>query len=378
MVKRARSSIVSDFKSRISETQGVRGAGKIHQENLKLKEELDALRSNLEQAQGKRKVHIAKIKPSDQSRKTFTPKDIQNRVLSLLAEGQLSSLILIPLEDGSYQLEDGELTWRAANSLVTQGYKEWEYLEAVESNFVPQQGKDVFRRSLLHHQHAVHLNDLDRAEAVFRESRQILYPELTASSLQLPSPNGEQEKSVKKIINKLANLYNRNQEFADLFDSTEILEDEEFSVRLDGIKDFTEAEKEIIWLFKSLQIPIGSFKANALKTIFYSPEVKTAIREGNILCSHAAVIDSVKDPQHQLKILSQCIAQKWTLSQLKAEVKKLRTPELENKTLRKVFSTLDKLDPKLTSTLQAQERRQLIDKLESVLSILNQKNQKSP
>ena len=372
MVKRARSSIVSDFKSRINETQGIRGADKIHQENARLKEELAVLRSNLEQEQGKKKVHIAKIQPSEQSRKTFTSKDIQNRVLSLLAEGQLSSLILIPLGDGSYQLEDGELTWRAAKNLLAEGYEEWEYLEAVESNFVPQQGNDVFRRTLLHHQHAVHLNDLDRAEAVFRESRKILYPELTVSSLQSLSPDGEQEKSVKKIINKLANLYNRHQEFADLFDSTEILEDKEFWVRLDGIKDFTTAEKEIIWLFKSLQIPIVSFKANALKTIFYSPELKNAIREGNILCSHAAVIDSVKDPQHQLKILSQCIAQKWTLSQLKAEVKKLRTPELENKTLRQVFSTLDKLDSKLTSTLEDQERRQLIDKLESVLSILNQ------
>ena len=374
MVKRARSSIVSDFKSRIDETQGVRGAGKIYQENARLKEELDVLRSRLEQEQGKKKVHIAKIQPSDQSRRTFTAKDIQNRVLSLLAEGQLSSLILIPRDDGSYQLEDGELTWRAANSLVTQGYKEWEYLEAVESNFVPQQGNDVFRRSLLHHQHAVHLNELDRAEAVFRESRKILYPELTTSNLQLPSPDGSQEKCVKKIINKLANLYNRNQEFADLFDTIEILGGEEFWVRLDEIKDFTTAEKEIIWLFRSLQIPIVSFKANALKTIFYSSELKTAIREGDILCSHAAVIDSVKDPQQQLEILSQCIARRWTLSQLKAEVKKLKPSEFENKTLKQVFVTLGKLDPKLTATLKQEERQQLIAKLESILSILNQSN----
>ena len=372
MVKRVRNSIVSELKSRIDETQGIRGAGRIYQENAKLKEELDLLRSRLELEPGKKKVHIAKIQPSDQSRRTFTPKDIQNRVLSLLAEGQLSSLILIPKDDGFYQLEDGELTWRAAKSLVAQGYKEWEYLQAVESDFVPQFGNDVFRRSLLHHQHAVHLNDLDRAEAIFREARQILEPELISSKLQLPSPDGEPEKFVKKIINKLANLYNRNQKFANLFDSTEIFGREDFGERLDEIKDFTTAETEIIWLFRSLQIPLVSFKANALKTIFYSHELKTAIREGKILCSHAAVIDSVKDKQQQLDILSQCISEKWTLSQLKVEVKKLKPAEFKNKTLRQVFVALGKLDPKLAATFKGEERQQLIAELESILSILNQ------
>ena len=126
----------------------------VFQENVKLKQEISQLQAQLEQARnssgevreqsleqirsqlenqdGKLKININDISPSDQCRKTILPIHIEQRSQTLLDNGQRKSLILIPLtEGGKYEIEDGELTWRAASSLVEGGYTDWEFLEAV-------------------------------------------------------------------------------------------------------------------------------------------------------------------------------------------------------------------------------------------------------
>ena len=61
---------------------------------------------------------MANIQPSKQCRQTFSETVIQKRRRSL-QEGQLDPLVLIPIADSvgqekQYQIEDGEVTWRAA------------------------------------------------------------------------------------------------------------------------------------------------------------------------------------------------------------------------------------------------------------------------
>ena len=131
---------------------------------------LKNVRQSLEAEGGKYKIAIKDIKPSQQCRQTFTESAIFKRSQSLLSEGQLDPIILVPLaqEANKYQLEDGELRWRAANYLVEQGHSEWEYLDAVIAPISPSD-EEIHRRSLIHHLHSEELNPLDRLEAITRE-----------------------------------------------------------------------------------------------------------------------------------------------------------------------------------------------------------------
>ena len=133
-------------------------------------EALKKVRQSLEASGGKYKIAIKDIQPSQQCRQTFTDSAIVKRAQSLKEEGQLEPIILVPLavETNKYQLEDGELRWRAANYLVELGHKEWEYLDAVIAPISPNE-QEIHRRSLIHHLHSEELNPLDRLEAITRE-----------------------------------------------------------------------------------------------------------------------------------------------------------------------------------------------------------------
>ena len=101
-----------------------------------LKQKIKELEATSEKAQtltGKFLVLIANIEPSKQCRQTFGENVIQKRMRSLRQEGQLDPLVLVPLTDSDhsdnkekqYQIEDGEVTWRAAKKLVEEGESTW-------------------------------------------------------------------------------------------------------------------------------------------------------------------------------------------------------------------------------------------------------------
>jgi ParB family transcriptional regulator, chromosome partitioning protein len=141
-----------------------------------LKEKIKELENSsllTETSTGKFLISLDKIEPSKQCRQTFTESVIQKRMQSLSREGQLDPLVLVPLSeteafsDKKYQIEDGEVTFRAAKRLIEQGDTQWEYLEAVLSNI--EDLDTIHFRTLLHHLHSEGLNPLDRAESIFAE-----------------------------------------------------------------------------------------------------------------------------------------------------------------------------------------------------------------
>ncbi|MGG6270766.1 ParB/RepB/Spo0J family partition protein [Leptolyngbya sp. AN03gr2] len=80
-----------------------------------LQQKIDELTARLAEDGGTHRISINVIKPDpNQPRTVFPPHVIRARAKSLRDKGQLSPVILTPLEDGTFLIFDGELRWRSA------------------------------------------------------------------------------------------------------------------------------------------------------------------------------------------------------------------------------------------------------------------------
>ncbi len=368
----------------------------VFQENAKLKQEVSQLQKQLEQARnssgavreqslervrfqlenqdGKLKISINDIRPSDQCRKTILPLHIEQRSQTLLDNGQRKSLILIPLtEPGKYEIEDGELTWRAASSLVEQGYTDWEYLEAVITP-VEEEREEAHKRSLIHHLHAVHLNTLDKAEALFRELRKTVPLEL--SDKEIKAADGSQDIAknfkFKQIIGRIKNKLQKISEFQEIYHSLKGKPVQKRVSVLAKLKYLSTEERQVLEFFCSWQIEnIASFYRKVMPTVFLSDDLKKTIREKGLGCAQAILLNKVTDKKIQARLTTQAIENNWSEAQLRAKINDLS--ESRN-TAHNNYSSVVKVTAKITEetvkSYSPEQRQELIKLLERKLDLL--------
>ena len=368
----------------------------VFQENAKLKQEISQLQAQLEQARnssgeireqsleqirsqlenqdGKLKININDIQPSDQCRKTILPIHIQQRSQTLLDNGQRKSLILIPLaEEGKYGLEDGELTWRAASSLVEQGYTDWQYLEAVITP-VEEDLDEAHKRSLIHHLHAVHLNSLDKSEALFRELRKSVALEL--SDKEIKAGNGSQDVAknlkFKQIIGRIKNKLPKIPEFQEIYNSLKNKASQERVSALAELNYLSEEERQVLEFFSSWQIEnIASFYRKVMPTVFLSDKLKKAVREKGLGCSQAILLNKVIEQKKQTQLITQTLKNNWSESQLKAKINDLsESRNTDNKNYSSVIKVTAKITEETVKSYSPQQRQELINLLENKLNLL--------
>ncbi|MGL6339611.1 MAG: ParB N-terminal domain-containing protein [Waterburya sp.] len=227
-----------------------------------------------EASTGKFWVELDKIEPSKQCRQTFTENVIQKRMRSLLREGQLDPLVLISLSETEkrYQIEDGEVTWRAAKRLVEQGQAKWERLEVVLSNI--DDLNTIHFRTLLHHLHSEGLNPLDRAESIMAEI-----------NLQL-------EIETEAAVKLLRNIFYRSSRDINIAEAiANYSEEGKHHEYLEQQLESTQVK--LISLFNRLQIELGSFVNNDLGMLALTDKLKTAIREKELPCHQAKLINKL-------------------------------------------------------------------------------------
>ena len=368
----------------------------VFQENAKLKQEISQLQAQLEQARnssgeireqsleqirsqlenqdGKLKININDIQPSDQCRKTILPIHIQQRSQTLLDNGQRKSLILIPLaEEGKYGLEDGELTWRAASSLVEQGYTDWQYLEAVITP-VEEDLDEAHKRSLIHHLHAVHLNSLDKSEALFRELRKSVALEL--SDKEIKAGNGSQDVAknlkFKQIIGRIKNKLPKIPEFQEIYNSLKNKASQERVSALAELNYLSEEERQVLEFFYSWQVEnIASFYRKVMPTVFLSDKLKKAVREKGLGCSQAILLNKVIEQKKQTQLITQTLKNNWSESQLKAKINDLsESRNTDNKNYSSVIKVTAKITEETVKSYSPQQRQELINLLENKLNLL--------
>lgn len=277
-VVRQSTKVKDKFRDRFSTTKSVQ------QETTKVKElkekikELENSSSVAETSTGKFLISLDKIEPSKQCRQTFTESVIQKRMQSLSREGQLDPLVLVPLSeteafsDRKYQIEDGEVTFRAAKRLIEQGDTQWEYLEAVLSNI--EDLDTIHFRTLLHHLHSEGLNPLDRAESIFAEINLQLEIE-TETAVKLLRNIVYRSSRDSALAEAIANYYleEKHQEYL------------KQQLETDQIK--------LITLFNRLQVELGSFVKNDLAMLALTKNLKTAIRKRELPCHQAKIINTL-------------------------------------------------------------------------------------
>ena len=279
-------------KKRHDTIQNLRQQLDLTQKEVKKREQLlNEYRSQLEQRNGKILVPISHIIPSDQCRKTFTEAVVLKRVESLRREGQLDSLILIPIVDqpDRYQLEDGEVTWRAAKHLVEAGDEKWKTLEAVISPLVGNE-RDIHRRSLLHHLHSESLNSLDRAESIIRELNWSV--DLEIDEVEIKVGQSRFEAGVVKLKKILRNL---DYQFRKNLAADRILQQIDRGTRDEQQKaleqlDLNSLQIEIILVLLDFQIELHSFVANDLAMISLPADLKHAVRQQDLPCHQAKAL----------------------------------------------------------------------------------------
>lgn len=273
---------IQDLKQQLERSQ---------KEVEKREELLIQLRTQLEQRNGKVLVPIKNITPSDQCRQTFTEAIIKKRVESLKREGQLDSLILIPIPDKAncYQLEDGEVTWRAAKYLVEAGEEKWKNLEAVISPLVGDE-REIHRRTLLHHLHSEGLNPLDRAESLMRELNWNLNLELYDDEIK--AGQSRSQAAIAKLIKILRNLdykFRKNETADRTLKSVEQATREEQQQALEKL-ELDSLQIEVILVLLDFQVELHSFVANDLAMISLTEDLKQAVRERSLPCHQAKAL----------------------------------------------------------------------------------------
>ena len=343
------------------------------------------VRQSLEGAGGKYKIAIQDIRPSQQCRQTFTDSAICKRSQSLLAEGQLEPIILVPLawEGNKYQLEDGELRWRAANYLVEQGHQEWEYLEAVIAPISPNE-KEIHRRSLIHHLHSEGLNPLDRLEAVIREINWQI--DLEINSEVIANYNGDRLKAsrdkLKKLLRNMHYFFKTNEQ-AKL--KLQQLQQKPTSLLRQELSTFnlSKIQKELLQLLLELQINFQSFVANDLPMASLSEDLKQGIRTKGLACYQALAINKLSAKNLQKteveaisirasiveEVMGKLLSVRKT-RQLVDRVLEERNSQVALKTQKSVTQHLNYIKAMEVSQLSQRDKQVLIEALEAKLATL--------
>lgn len=275
----AKTNVSERMKSRFTKTAELKGQHDLIED---LRRQIEDLKQNqpLAPSQSSRKflVDIKNIRPSNQSRQTFTQKMIAERMESLRTQGQLSPLVLFPLEGeitNNYAIEDGELTWRAASALVEQGEDDWQELTASLSNAKSE--SELHFRSLLHHLHKETLNTLDRIDSVMMEIE---------DKCQIDSD------TAFKALNNIAYKIKKNPQLGEIIEQStksEVLRENETVLR-----EFSQEQVSILTLLSLLQIDFKSFIKTDLAFYPVPEDLKVAVRMKEMPCSHILPLSKLK------------------------------------------------------------------------------------
>lgn len=275
---------------------------RIKTENTRLKEKhLSQLREELTKHSGEHLIDIDKLHPSIQARQTFSLSAIRRRAESLKRYGQKNPLIVVPRDDGHFDIEDGELRWRGAKLLVEEeGLFIWKQLKAVFAP-PPEDKENLHQRSLIHHLHKEDLNALDRIDAIIKHITQQVELEISSEELLNSNDNLQlaQEQKIKKIIRNLDYRFKKSS--SDRATLNQLIEESKQQQTL-VIQTFElpALPEQILLILLELQINISSLAANDLPMLSLPSDLKESIRNLGLPCHHALAISKLSSTHLQV------------------------------------------------------------------------------
>lgn len=319
----------------------------------KLEKELEKLREQLEKQSGEAEIDLDLIDPNpNQPRQTITSSSIQAKARLLKKHGQISSVILVPQENGRYMLLDGQLRWEAASFL------KWETIRAV----VVTSPSDLDQSSLLTFLGFEDLNPLDKAEAVFKEITKStgLELDLICTSLGTILKRIERDKKTKELT-KLIALCSEEQESG-----------------LESLGVVGE-EQNILLVILELGLNPSSVKANLMPMLSLPSDLKNATRQKGLKAAHALALSIIsaktlnitekKAASERINLTQKVISKNLTVAETREIIKNIKAKYLKPKKTdnKEVKAAIDKISK--LSSLSFQEASS--EQLEELKALLN-------
>ena len=319
-----------------------------------LEKELEKLREQLEKQSGETEVDLELIDPNpNQPRQTITSESIQAKARLLKKHGQISSVILVPQDNGRYMLLDGQLRWEAASFL------KWETIRAV----IVAPPSDLDQSSLLTFLGFEDLNPLDKAEAVFKEITKStgLELDLISTSLGTILKRIERDKKTKELTKLIA------------------LSSEEQQSGLESLGVIGE-EQNMLLVILELGLNPSSVKANLMPMLSLPEDLKNATRQKGLKAAHALALSIIsaktlnitekKAASERINLTQKVISENLTVAETREIIKNIKAKYLkpkksDNKEVKAAIDKISKLSPlsfKGASSEQLEELKALLNK----------------
>lgn len=227
---------------------------------LILEQRIEELTAQLAERGGVHHVPIEKIHPDpDQPRTIFPQVVVEARAKSLREDGQLTPVILFPLENGEYKLFEGALR-RLAAPLAGMTHLKAVFRTENES-FV-----EVFDRQLTTSIQSEKLHGLDLANALIRL---VIYknPELQGREAEIPS-----------FLNAAIQRLKRAKALSDLdkLQTAQIEEQEEWISRA----DLRDEERKVLLVILGKQLNPASINTNIFPLLKLPEDLQASMRDG--------------------------------------------------------------------------------------------------
>jgi ParB family chromosome partitioning protein len=283
------------------------------------------------------------VLPQHQPRRYFDPQALKELVESVKQHGILQPLLVRPGSEGKYELVAGERRYRAAQEVK---------LEVVPVVVRQLSDDQAFQLALIENLQREDLNPVEETEGILHllairlhcdveAVKSLLYrmknvhskgEEQSKDSLDESrrnvSPNSESTELGDNISDNLDEQTESRRNVSPNLEETELggqisddLDEEKQSRRNVSPKVDLEQAKTVEQVFESLGLMNWlSFTTKRLPLLNLPEDILMALREGKLEYTKAQALARVKDEEVRKQLLSQAIANDWSLSQIKEQI----------------------------------------------------------
>jgi len=293
-------------------------------------------------------VQLDQIKlPSYQPRQHFDEEAMEQLTTSVKQHGILQPLMVRPVGKGEYELVAGERRYRAAKEAA---------LKAVPAVIKEMSAKEARELALLENLHREDLNAIEETEGIVQ---------LLALTLECDVQKGSQ------ILHRLKHVVDKSPSSIEDEQNIRSLEEDEAGDNGQNVlpKDVGEFKK-VKSVFDSLnRMSWESFVKNRLSLLNLPAEVLEAVRKNRLKYTKAQAIARIKDDEERSRVLSQAIADGWSLKQIKEHIKERVGAKRTNEP-NYLFSRLDTTYKQIKTSMAKNREQWLLPQNQERLEVL--------
>ncbi|MEA5516769.1 ParB/RepB/Spo0J family partition protein [Nodularia sp. UHCC 0506] len=255
--------------------------------------------------------------PEQQPRRYFDPQALKELVSSVKQHGILQPLLVRPVAEGQYELVAGERRYRAATEVGL------ENVPVVVRELTDDQ---AFQLALIENLQREDLNPVEETEGILyllairlkcdvESVKSLLYRMKNAHSKGEQHSKDSLNESRRNVSPKLDDEAESGENISSKGDESKKsrrnvspnLDDEQFPT----VKEVFESLGLMNWL---------SFTTKRLPLLNLPSDILMALRSGQLEYTKAQALARVKDDELRKQLLSEAIAQDWSLSQIKEQI----------------------------------------------------------